>query len=430
MLKSKKKICIIGLGYVGMPLAYEFSKYFNVVGYDINNNRINQLKAGIDKNRQINQKSLKNCKVNFTKNISDLSNIDYFIITVPTPIKINKTPDLKPLIEATKTLSTKLKKNSVVIYESTVYPGLTEEILIPLIEKISKYKLNKDFFVGYSPERISPGVKSKDLTNIVKVISGSSPKTLKKIKYLYRKIIKSGLFEAPNIKTAEAAKILENMQRDLNISLINEASVIFDKLKINTFDVLKAANTKWNFINIEPGLVGGHCISVDPYYLKYKSEQVGYVPNVISSGRKINENMALFISKKVKRNLDDINKKQNSSQRYNLGIMGLSFKENCGDIRNSQVFKIVNYFKKKNFKLEIIDPKVTINDLKEKFIKDIFVDKFTRKLDCLIITVKHNEFLKLNKSYFIKIMKKKSLIFDVKNILKNKDLKKIKILTL
>ena len=307
---------------------------------------------------------------------------------------------------------------------------MTEEILIPLIEKISKYKLNKDFFVGYSPERISPGVKSKDLTNIVKVISGSSPKTLKKIKYLYRKIIKSGLFEAPNIKTAEAAKILENMQRDLNISLINEASVIFDKLKINTFDVLKAANTKWNFINIEPGLVGGHCISVDPYYLKYKSEQVGYVPNVISSGRKINENMALFISKKVKRNLDDINKKQNSSQRYNLGIMGLSFKENCGDIRNSQVFKIVNYFKKKNFKLEIIDPKVTINDLKEKFIKDIFVDKFTRKLDCLIITVKHNEFLKLNKSYFIKIMKKKSLIFDVKNILKNKDLKKIKILTL
>ena len=224
---------------------------------------------------------------------------------------------------------------------------MTEEILIPLIEKISKYKLNKDFFVGYSPERISPGVKSKDLTNIVKVISGSSPKTLKKIKYLYRKIIKSGLFEAPNIKTAEAAKILENMQRDLNISLINEASVIFDKLKINTFDVLKAANTKWNFINIEPGLVGGHCISVDPYYLKYKSEQVGYVPNVISSGRKINENMALFISKKVKRNLDDINKKQNSSQRYNLGIMGLSFKENCGDIRNSQVFKIVNYFKKK-----------------------------------------------------------------------------------
>ena len=194
MLKSKKKICIIGLGYVGMPLAYEFSKYFNVVGYDINNNRINQLKAGIDKNRQINQKSLKNCKVNFTKNISDLSNIDYFIITVPTPIKINKTPDLKPLIEATKTLSTKLKKNSVVIYESTVYPGLTEEILIPLIEKISNYKLNKDFFVGYSPERISPGVKSKDLTNIVKVISGSSPKTLKRIKYLYRKIIKSGLF--------------------------------------------------------------------------------------------------------------------------------------------------------------------------------------------------------------------------------------------
>ena len=347
MLKPKKKICIIGLGYVGLPLAFEFSKHFKVVGYDVDDRRINQLKEGIDKNRQINKKNLKNCKINFTKKISDLTNIDYFIITVPTPIKLNKTPDLNPLIRATKTLSTKLNKNTVVIYESTVYPGLTEEILIPLIEKISKFKLNKDFFVGYSPERISPGVKSKVLTNIIKVISGSSPETLKKVKYLYQKIIKSGLYEAPNIKTAEAAKILENMQRDLNISLINEASIIFDKLKINTFDVLKAANTKWNFINIEPGLVGGHCISVDPYYLKYKSEKVGYVPNVISSGRKINEKMALFISKKVERNLGYIKKKKISSFRYNLGIMGMSFKENCGDIRNSQVFKIINYFKKK-----------------------------------------------------------------------------------
>ena len=415
---------------MGMPLAYEFSKYFEVIGFDINRKRINQLKLGIDRNHQINKKNLKTCKINFTNDSSLIRDVNYFIVTVPTPIKINKKPDLGPLIKATKILSKKLKKNSVIVYESTVYPGLTEEVLIPFIEKFSKFKLNKDFFVGYSPERISPGVKSKDLTNITKIVSGSSPIALKKIKFLYNKIIKSGLYETPNIKTAEAAKILENMQRDLNISLINEASVIFDKLKINTFDVLKAANTKWNFINIEPGLVGGHCISVDPYYLKYKSEQVGYVPNVISSGRKINENMALFISRKVKKSLDNMNGKKMSSSKYKLGIMGLSFKENCGDIRNSQVFKIIQYFKNKNFILEVVDPQVSTNELNEKFLKKIFVKKFTKKLDCLIITVKHNNFIKLKDDYYLKLMNKNSLIFDVKNILKKRNLKDIKILTL
>ena len=430
MIKSKNNICVIGLGYVGMPLAYEFSKYFNVIGFDINKQRIEELKKGIDKNDQILRKNLIKSKIKVTYKLKDLSNIDIFIVTVPTPIKKNKQPDLTSLINSTKIISKKIRKNNIVIYESTMYPGLTEEILVPLIEKISFLKYNKDFFVGYSPERISPGVKSKDLTNIKKIISGSNKKTLKIIKQIYKKIIKAGLYEAKSIKVAEAAKILENMQRDLNISLINEASIIFDKLDINTYDVLDAAKTKWNFINIEPGLVGGHCISVDPYYLKYKSEQIGYTPNVISSGRKVNENMALYASKKIFNYIKKTRKPSPGLKNFNLGILGLSFKENCADIRNSQVFKIIDFFKNKECNLQLIDPVITKKDLKDNFIRNIFVKKFTKKLDCLIITVKHKNFIKLKDDYYLKLMNKNSLIFDVKNILKKRNLKDIKILNL
>ena len=430
MIKSKNNICVIGLGYVGMPWAYEFSKHFNVIGFDINKQRIRELKKGIDKNDQIIRKNLIKSKIKVTYKLKDLSNIDIFIVTVPTPIKKNKQPDLTSLINSTKIISKKIRKNNIVIYESTMYPGLTEEILVPLIEKISFLKYNKDFFVGYSPERISPGVKSKDLTNIKKIISGSNKKTLKIIKQIYKKIIKAGLYEAKSIKVAEAAKILENMQRDLNISLINEASIIFDKLDINTYDVLDAAKTKWNFINIEPGLVGGHCISVDPYYLKYKSEQIGYTPNVISSGRKVNENMALYASKKIFNYIKKTRKPSPGLKNFNLGILGLSFKENCADIRNSQVFKIIDFFKNKECNLQLIDPVITKKDLKDNFIRNIFVKKFTKKLDCLIITVKHKNFIKLKDDYYLKLMNKNSLIFDVKNILKKRNLKDIKILNL
>ena len=425
-----KKIAIVGLGYVGLPLAYEFSKHYNVIGYDIDKSLIDSLNNNIDSKEYYTQKELKNCNAKFSKNSLDLNGADIFIITVPTPVTKNKKPDLRPLINATKIISKKIRGNNIVIYESTMYPGLTEEILVPLIEKISFLKYNEDFFVGYSPERISPGVKSKDLTNIKKIISGSNKKTLKIIKQIYKKIIKAGLYEAKSIKVAEAAKILENMQRDLNISLINEASIIFDKLNINTYDVLDAAKTKWNFINIEPGLVGGHCISVDPYYLKYKSEQIGYTPNVISSGRKINENMAFYASKKIFNYIKKIRKPSSGLKNLNLGILGLSFKENCADIRNSQVFKIIDFFKKKKCNLQLIDPFITKKDLKGNFIRNIFVKKFTKKLDCLIITVKHNNFIKLKDDYYLKLMNKNSLIFDVKNILKKRNLKDIKILTL
>ncbi len=424
----KKKICIVGLGYVGMPLAQELSKYFEVTGFDTNKKRIYELENGFDRNFQIDKKNLKNNKIKIVNNFNQLSEIDIFIVTVPTPIKKNKVPDLNPLIKATKSISSKLKKGNTVIYESTMYPGLTEEILVPIIEKKSKLKFNIDFSVGYSPERISPGVKSKDLISITKIISASNKKTLKLMRNLYGKIIKSGLHEAPNIKTAEAAKILENMQRDLNISLINEASIIFNKMNIKTYDVLNAAKTKWNFIDIEPGLVGGHCVSVDPYYLKYKAEKIGYFPKVISSGRKINEKMAYYIFKKV------INyfsvKKEKKIKKLNIGILGLSFKENCPDIRNSQVFKIIDYFKKTNMNLQLLDPWVLKKDLEHKKYKKVFVTKFTKKLDCLIISVKHDLFLKLKDQYYQKLMKKNSLIFDLKNILKGKAFINIEIKTL
>ncbi len=423
-----KKICVVGLGYVGMPLAYEFSKFYKVIGFDSDKERTKQLSLGEDKNNQIKKKDLISSKIHIISNLEKFIDVDVYIVTVPTPIKKNKKPDLNPLIKATQSISAILKKNDVIIYESTMYPGLTEEVLVPIIEKKSKLKLNKDFSVGYSPERISPGLKSKSLTKITKIISASNTKTLIFMREIYGKIIKTGLHEAPNIRTAEAAKILENMQRDLNISLINEASIIFDKLKIKTYDVLKAAKTKWNFIDIEPGLVGGHCISIDPYYLKYKAEKIGYSPKIITSGRYINEKMASYVSKKIINLFKSRKKIENKN--LNIGILGLSFKENCSDIRNSQVFKIIKFFSKKKVKLQLVDPWVLKKDLKDTNFQHLYASKFTKKLDCLIITIKHRQFLKLKSGYFNRIMKKNSFIFDLKNILENIKLKKIKVISL
>lgn len=293
----KKNICIIGQGYVGLPLALEFSKFFDVLGFDENQNRINELRNNVDINNQVTNNFLKKTKIRFSSVEKDLKDRNIFIVTVPTPIKKNKLPDLKPLLKATKTISKYLKQKDIVIYESTVYPGLTEELLT-ILEKKTKFTLNKDFFAGYSPERISPGDKKK-LPEIKKVVSGSNRKYSNIIYKLYKKIIKAGVYKAPDIKTAEASKILENIQRDVNISLMNEVSIIFNKLNINTFDVLKAAKTKWNFLNFTPGLVGGHCISVDPYYMKYKAQKIGIKTQVISSGRSINEQMAKVIFQRI-----------------------------------------------------------------------------------------------------------------------------------
>ena len=421
-----KKIVIIGLGYVGLPLAYEFSKHYNVIGYDIDKSLIDSLNNNIDSKEYYTQKELKNCNAKFSKNSLDLDGADIFIITVPTPVTKNKKPDLTPLINATKLISKFIKKKNLIIYESTMYPGLTDEILIPLIEKKSKLKINNDFLVGYSPERVSPGDSKRNLTNIKKIVSGSNIKAKQQVSKIYKKIIKAGIYSAKSIKVAEAAKILENMQRDVNISLINEVSIIFNKLKINTFDVLDAAKTKWNFIDLKPGLVGGHCISVDPYYMKYKSEKIGYKPKVISSGRSVNEKMAKNLCQRI---LNELLKNKKNLKNCNIGLMGLAFKENCNDIRNSQSFKIINFFQNKKVKINIIDPYIEKISINNKNIKKMLVKKFDKKMDCIIITVPHRQFLKLKGDFFVKNLNKNGVIFDVKNILKNKRISNINILT-
>ena len=420
----KKNICIIGLGYVGLPLAFEFSKYHNVLGYDSNIKRINELKKKKDTNKQVSKKFFYNSKIRFSSSEEDLKICNVFIVTVPTPINKDKTPNLKPLKKASETISKYLKKKDIVIFESTVYPGLTEEILVPILRRKTNYNINKDFYIGYSPERISPGDRKK-VSEIKKVVSGSNAESSKIIYNLYKKIIKAGVYLAPNIKTAEACKILENIQRDVNISLMNEASIIFNKLSIDTFEVLKAANTKWNFLNFTPGLVGGHCISVDPYYMKYKAKKIGLKTQVISSGRNINENMVKNICSRI---LESKNFKKNKSFK-SIGIMGLTFKENCSDCRNSQVFKIIDFFLNRKFNVEVLDPKANYSELNKKY-RNLIVKKFSNKKDCLILAVPHKEFLNLKESDYHKKLKNKSIIFDVKNKLFLKQKKNYQILSL
>ncbi len=356
-MKKYRNICVIGLGYVGLPLAVEFSKKYNIVGFDKNKFRINQLKRGIDLNSQLTKKDIKKKNLKFTFKKKEIKDSQIYIITVPTPVTNNKKPNLNPLKDAALTVAKNLSRGDFVILESTVYPGLTEEFLVPILEANSNLKLNKHFFVGYSPERISPGDKLRTLKNVKKVVSGSNSYSGKIIYRLYKKIINAGVYLAPSIKVAESSKILENVQRDINISLMNEASLIFDRLNIDTYEVLKAASTKWNFLRFTPGLVGGHCISVDPYYLKYKAEKLGYKPSVISSGRNVNENMIKVISSKIK----TFFKKRKKIKKIRIGIMGLTFKENCPDIRNSQIFKLLHFLKKQYFEIEILDPLLTIS---------------------------------------------------------------------
>ena len=384
------KICIVGLGYVGLPLAIEFGKKFYTVGYDISLQRIENLKKGIDTSLEFSKQYIKSAKnLLITSEINDLKNCNFFIITVPTPIFKNKKPDLSYLISATKTVSNYITKGSIVVYESTVYPGLTEEICIPLIEKNTKLKRNIDFFYGYSPERINPGDHKHQLTSIKKVISGSNLSTIKKIKFVYGRIIKAGLFEAKNVKVAEAAKVIENIQRDINVAFINELQIIFDKMNIDIYDVLEAAETKWNFLTFKPGLVGGHCIGIDPYYLLSKSKQVGYNPKLITAGRNLNDGMADYYSKKIFKL--GLKLKIKSKKKLKILIMGFTFKENCSDIRNSKVVDMYNYFKLKKCMVDIFDPWVQNIPKNYNFIKVPYAQKY----DIIIIAVKHETFKKL-----------------------------------
>ena len=416
---SNPRIAVIGLGYVGLPLAVEFSKFFKVVGFDLKLKRINDLKKKIDETKEISSKRLENIKnkIIFTNNINLIKNCNTFIITVPTPINLNKKPDLSALIFATKLVSKVLKKHDVVVYESTVFPGCTEEICVPILEKFSKLRLNKDFYCGYSPERINPGDKFRNIKQINKLVSGSNYQALNKIYYLYKKIIKADVIKVKTIKIAEGAKIIENTQRDLNIALINEFLKIFQKLNINFSEVLKAASTKWNFLNFEPGLVGGHCIGVDPYYLAEKSRQIGYNTRLILAGRKLNDGMSKFYFNIF---LKEFKKKFSTIKNKNILVMGLSFKENVPDIRNSKSFDIIRYLKKKKFNVFCYDNNVDKKSLKDAY-KINAINKIRKNYyHGIIIAVKHSSFNFIKKK-IATFLKKNGVILDIKNFLgKNK----------
>ena len=416
-------ITIIGAGYVGLPLAISFSKFRKVVCFDINKSRIFELQSGIDVNKQHSKKEINNKLLKFSYQEQDIKNKEVYIITVPTPINKSKQPDLSMLRKASELVGKALKKNSIVIYESTTYPGCTEEVCIPLLEKVSNLRFNKDFTVGYSPERVNPGDKINTLSNITKIISASDNKTLRKMKKLYHEICKS-TYVAESILVAESAKVIENTQRDINIAFVNELSVLFNKLKISTNEVLKAASTKWNFHYYKPGLVGGHCISVDPYYLSFKAKKNKYLPELILSGRRFNENMGKYVSKQI---INLLLQNNVSLKKAQIGILGFSFKENIPDIRNTKIIQIVRELKKFNIRIKVFDSIVSAKDVKKYYNLKIFKfnDLGRFKYDAIVMSVSHSMFLK-NLNYYSKYYKnkEKKIFIDLKNNYSIYDLKK------
>ncbi len=412
IMNIKLKVSIIGLGYIGLPLSLEFAKYRNVIAYDINKKRINELNKGIDNTKEITKKEILNInKIKFTNNFSDLRYSNCFIICVPTPVNKNHKPDIRNLKNITSKISKLISKNSIIIYESTFYPGLTEEICVPIIEKYSNLKYNKDFYCGYCPERINPGDKFRKINNIKKLVSASNKKSLELIYNLYNQINPNNIIKVKSIKIAESAKVIENCQRDINIAFINELSIIFNKLNINIHDVLKAASTKWNFVPYYPGLVGGHCIGVDPYYLAYKSKSIGYNPKIVLSGRSINNYMPKYVIKNL---LTGMKNKNISINNARLLILGLTFKENCPDTRNSKIFEIISTLSKKNINIHVYDPWVKKNIVEEKGFK--LIKKLTNfRYDAVLYAVAHNQFKKISFNFLKKICKKQFFLYDLKN---------------
>lgn len=409
-------ICILGLGYVGLPLAIEFSKKFNVIGFDINQSRVEELSNGIDRTKEADLETLGNSLhsnsnlfgLKFSYNINDIKDCNIFIVTVPTPIDHYKNPDLHPLLKASEMIASVLKKGDIVIYESTVYPGCTEEDCVPVLEKFSGLKFNQDFYCGYSPERINPGDKINTLTKIKKVTSGSTPEIANVVDELYASIIIAGTHKAPSIKVAEASKAIENAQRDVNISFVNELSLIFDRIGIDTHDVLEAAGTKWNFLKYKPGLVGGHCIGVDPYYLAHKAEALGYHPQVILSGRRVNDNMGMFVANKVVKLMIG---KGHTIKGANALILGITFKENCPDVRNTKVVDIYNELKQFEINVDVYDPWADAAEVKHEYNIDLLPKLNGKKYDSVIVAVAHNEFLSID---FKQLQANNTVIFDTK----------------
>ena len=413
-----KKISIIGLGYVGLPLAVAFAKKFQVVGYDIDESRIKELVDGNDKTLEVENSLLQEVKSNieFTSNCENIRDCDIFIVTVPTPIDIENRPDLTPLVQASKIVGGVLKKDDLVIYESTVYPGVTKDICVPELEKSSGLVFNKDFYCGYSPERINPGDKEHTVTNILKVTSGSTPEIAKLVDNLYREVIEAGTHLASSIEVAEASKVIENTQRDVNIALINELALIFDQMGIDTNEVIDAAATKWNFIKLTPGLVGGHCIGIDPYYLTYKAQEIGYKPDLILSARQINSGMGKFIADKTINEILNVGKVIKDS---NILILGLTFKEDCPDIRNTRVIDIIKIFKDSGANIDVYDPWIDLNHSHSSYtiISDPLKSK--KKYDAVVVAVSHKQFKKYTPDDYSSLLSDKKVIIDIKNIVKN-----------
>ena len=410
--ENDTKLGIIGLGYVGLPLAVEFGKKFATVGFDINDTRINELKFGKDSTLEITNEEISlSKKLKFTSNTDDLKSCSIFIITVPTPIDLNKKPDLLPLLNASQLVGSLLKKNDLVIYESTVFPGATEEFCVPVLERNSNLKFNQDFFCGYSPERINPGDKERNVTSIKKVTSGSTPEIADLVDGLYNTIVDAGTYKAKSIKVAEAAKVIENTQRDINIALINELSIIFNKLDIDTEAVLKAAETKWNFLPFRPGLVGGHCIGIDPYYLTHKAIEVGYHPEIILAGRRLNDNMGSYVADQVTKLMI---KKRIHVVDASILIMGLTFKENCPDIRNSKVVDLASELKGYNCHVDVYDPWVDIKRAEAEYNLSLIKEPELGKYDAIIMAVAHEEFKELTSEEVRRYGKEVSIIFDIK----------------
>ncbi len=415
------KICIIGLGYVGLPLAHAFAKKYEVIGFDISDLRINELEDGFDRTLELENSQLLEVRdtLSFTSNLDDLKDANIYIITVPTPIDNSNKPDLTPLIKSSQSVGKVLKKGDIVIYESTVYPGVTEEVCVPQLENASGMKFNQDFFCGYSPERINPGDKEHTVTKILKITSGSNEKTAKKVDDLYASIITAGTFRATSIKVAEAAKVIENTQRDVNIALINELALIFEHIGIDTNEVIDAAATKWNFIKLHPGLVGGHCIGVDPYYLTFKAEELGYKPNLILGARQINNGMGKFIAEQTVKQMIKHDKLINNS---NILILGATFKENCPDLRNTKVVDVIKELETYGINVDIYDPWVDINEEK-KFFKYEFLAKNPfkndKKYDAIVVAVAHEQFVRLGLEDYKSISNDKEVLIDIKGIVSN-----------
>jgi UDP-N-acetyl-D-galactosamine dehydrogenase len=416
LIEKKKTLAVIGLGYVGLPIALEFAKKIKVIGFDINAQRVEMMRNGIDPSQELESSAFENCDIEFTNDLDVLRKANFFIVAVPTPVDEYNVPDLIPVQRASETIGKVIKKGDYVVYESTVYPGCTEEDCVPIIENLSGLKMVEDYKIGYSPERINPGDKEHTITTIVKVVSGCCAESLEVIAKVYELVVKAGVHKASSIKVAEAAKIIENTQRDLNIALMNELSIIFDKMNINTFEVLEAAGTKWNFLRFQPGLVGGHCIGVDPYYLTYKSQQLGYDSQVILAGRAINDGMAGYVAKKV---LQSIIQSNGNVKDSKVLVMGATFKENVSDIRNSKVADVVKELQAFSINVDVADPYADSDELNHEYGFSL-TKELSNDYDAVIVTVPHNDYKSLDDAYFASITKPHGMVADLKGIYRGK----------